>query len=59
VENISPQNLPHGEIWPPKIAGKSRNFPFFQVSYASSTAFLMKWWVEREKARQLPGFFLT
>jgi hypothetical protein len=27
VEKIQPQNIPHGEIWPLKIAGKSWFFP--------------------------------
>ena len=26
VENFSAQNIPHGEIWPPKITGKIRFF---------------------------------
>lgn len=29
MEKFSPQNIPHGEIWPPKIAGKCRKKPFF------------------------------
>jgi hypothetical protein len=26
VEKLQPQNIPHGEIWPPKITGKIRFF---------------------------------
>jgi hypothetical protein len=54
VEKFLVQNIPHGEIWPLKIAGKCRNFSVF--SRVTDAPFTAKWSPEREKARQSPGF---
>jgi hypothetical protein len=55
VENISPQYIPHGEIWPPKITGKIRFFTQKQLRNIALTAFSILLFTE---TMQPSGFFL-
>jgi hypothetical protein len=41
VENFTPKNFPHGEIWPPEIAGKIRFFAEKQPRSIAPGLFLL------------------